>query len=118
MRWLTGTLGPETRPKFAYLSELNSCLECDHPWRTVSAQSHAQQSSRRRDCAFERAKLRRNRFARHACLHIAGQCKVRMVEGVEHLHVKTQSRPFKQPKLPRHIDVRIREVRSARRVAP
>src|ERR1039458_8528584 len=98
-------------------SELDPTFKRDHAWRAVTSQSHAEQRCRRRDCAFQGAELGRDVLARNTCLHAAGQRKIGVVEGVEQLHIEAERSPLPERKLAREVNVRVRKVRPAHRVA-
>jgi len=98
---------------FSRCSEFDSSLERDHARRTVAAESDAQQSGWGRNGAGERAKARLGSwFSRSAGL-VAGQSEVGMIEDIEDLRVKTEGQMLCNRNLFRHVNLGIREMRSA-----
>src|ERR1700726_1913309 len=73
------------------ISELQAQLKRDHARCAITAQTNAEQASRRRSRVSKRTKPSlRGRLPRNASQHHARKAKIRMVEYVEKLDVKPE----------------------------
>jgi hypothetical protein len=86
-------------------SEFDPALEGDHARRAVAAETDAEQAGGRGDGALEGAEAGGDEAAGDAGLDRAGQGKVGVVEGVEHLGVKAEGNAFSELELFGDVDI-------------
>ena len=90
--------------------ELDSPLKGDHSGCTVPAYSNAQQACRGRNRALESAQASWDENAGNACLYVAGQRKICVIEGIKHLGIEAKGYALMNLETFCDVDVGIGEV--------